>query len=230
MPTKTMKKFYLVFLIAFIISCSDDSITYSDNRTPHSDQYFGISILNDGPRGSIYTEKDSKYTDSIVLGKNFAFRCFRTRIINDTIIPIELQINFSKDSVSLFPKADRYLRVFLFPDELTPDTIQEIYNFGIRGLESFLDTGLNKPTTLTTLIKPKGEYILYIGILFYPPDGLTRAGLFINGHNYNIQLVPVKSIKTGTQNENELTLVFGIGIDPPHNYSLISCGRITFIK
>lgn len=153
-------------------------------------------------------------------------------MINDTVVPAELTINFLSDSVALLPESENYLRVFLFPDTMTPDTMQEVYNFGVTGIESFLDNELNKPTILKTTIQPEEEHILYIGVLFNTDGlvGLTRAKLFINGQNINDSFLPVNSRKTSTKNRNELDLIFGIGVDPPHNYSLIPCGHIVYKK
>ena len=199
--------------MTFICSCS--------NKSEPSATYTGITILNGGPRGGGYTDPT---------GKKFEFRIFRIPVINVTVVPAELTINFFSDSIALLPESDKYLRVFLFPDTMTPDTMQEVYNFGVTGIESFLDNDLDKPTILRTTIQPKQEHVLYIGVLFNSDrlDGLTRAKLFINGQNIKDSFLPVNSIKTNTKNRNKLDLVFGIGIDPPHNYSLIPCGQIVY--
>jgi len=191
----------LLFLLTFIYSCSDN--------TPHFNTHSGVSILTIGPRGGDYTDST---------GKKFGFRIFRTHIINDTIIPIELIINFPSDSVALLPtdsiaslgipKSDRYVRVFLFPQSMAPDKQEEVYNYGVTGIESFLDTGLSKATMLKTTIQPKQDYTLYIGALIYPALQQARAKLFINGQN----------------------LVYRISIDPPLDSALISCGQIVFKK
>jgi hypothetical protein len=203
----------LTFL-TIICSCS--------NTTSLPDAHFPVVITNNGPRGDIYTDST---------GKSFAFRSFRVRVMNDTTVPLKLTINFSSDSVALLPKADRYLRVFLLPDTATPEKLYglQAYNGAfIHPLNSVLNTVLNKSTELQTIIQPEQGHYINIGTIFSPQDGLTRAGLFVNGQDHHVQLVPIRSIKTGTRNKNELTLVFGIGIDQPHNYALIPCGKIIF--
>ncbi|HKR05848.1 MAG TPA: hypothetical protein VJY62_14530 [Bacteroidia bacterium] len=190
----------LIFLI-FIYSCSDN--------TSHYDRHHGIKILTRGPRGS-------NYTDST--GKEFGFRIFKTHIINDTVVQAELTINFSNDSVLLIPNdsipslniptSDRYVKVFLFPRSMTPDKHEEVYNYGITGVESFLDTCLGKPTFLKITLQPKQDYILYTGALLYPAFGSARSKLFINGQN----------------------LVYKILIEPQLDSALIPCGQIVFKK
>lgn len=202
MPNITMMKFQAIILIlfAFIYSCS--------NNISHSGTHDGITIRINGPRGSVY--KDSS-------GKEFGFRVFKTHLINDTIIPIELTINFSNDSIVLptdsitspvIPKSDRYVKVFLFPRSMMPDKHEEVYNYGISGIESFLDTGLNKPTSMKIVIQPKQDYILYIGALLYPEFQRAHSKMLIERQN----------------------LVYRILLDPPLDSALIPCGRVVFKK
>ena len=181
------------------------------------DRYYGIGTINCGPLGGVYNSST----------KSYSYRIFRIQLINDTICPVELNISFPGKPIALYPDTNQSLRVFLFPDELTPDTIQDVFSFGIRGLESFLDTGLNKPTSLTRLIQPKGEHILYIGFI---TDGLARAKLFINGQSPGLSFLPVKSVVTDSKDKNSLDLLFDIRINNPQNYSLIHCGQIVFKK
>ena len=188
----------VLILLTFIYSCSDN--------IPHSDTHSGITLETIGPRGSAYTDST---------GKEFGFRVFRTHIINDTIMPIELTINFSNDSIVLtadsipslhLPKSDMYIKVFLFPQSMRPDKQEEVYNYGIAGIESFLDTGLSKPTMLKATIQPKEDYFLYIGALLYPSSFAVRSNLFLSGQN----------------------LTYEISINPPPDSALIPCGHIIY--
>ena len=133
-------------------------------------------------------------------------------------MPVELTINFPNDSVVLpaadsipfpgFPKSDRYVKVFLFPRSMMPVKQEEVYNYGITGLESFLETGLSEPTMQKITIQPKQDYFLYIGALLYPSSGSARSKLFINGQNF----------------------IYKIIISPPLDSALIPCGQIVFKK
>ena len=189
------KLLFATIVLALICSCSDNT---PHSEAPHSDTNSFIKILNSGPRGGGYTDRT---------GKKFGFRIFQTHITNDTIIPIELNINFSRDSIWFLPKSDKYIKVFLFPRSMTPDKQEEAdANFGVTRVDSFLDTGLTKPTTLKITIKPKEDYVLYIGALLHPPDRRARARLFVNGQN----------------------LFYSISIDPPLDSALIPCGQVVF--
>jgi len=98
-------------------------------------------------------------------GKNFGYRIFWTRVINETATPLELTINFPADSFAILPSPDSYFKLFLPPDTMT--------------LKSFLDTGINKPTMLQRTINPKEACLFYIGALFYQGEGVARAGLVL---------------------------------------------------
>jgi hypothetical protein len=200
---RQMPKPYTIILIflTFIYSCSDN--------TSHYARHHGIKILTSGPRGSNYTNST---------GTEFGFRIFKTHIINDTMVPAELTINFSNDSVVLFPidsipslnipSTGRYVKVFLFPRSMTPEKHEEIYNYGITGLESFLDTGLSEETMLKITLQPMQDYILYTGVLLYPASQSAPSKLYITGEN----------------------LVYEILIEPQLDSALIPCGQIVFKK
>ena len=206
----------IVALTAFRINAQPQLYSYK------SDPYFGVTIYNNGPRGIPYTDP---------AGTTFQFRIFRVRIVNDTIIPIELTVNFPGDSVALLPKSEKRLRVFLFPERMSPSKVEEVYNYGVTGLESFLDTVLNNPTTRKVMILPGQDHYLYIGELFSGEFiGLARSRFFINGQNIDAPFLPVQSIKNDTKDKSKLDFIFGVAIDPPDYYSLIPCGQIVFKK
>ena len=88
--------------------------------------------------------------------------------------PLKLTINFPADSFAIPPWSDSYLKLFLPPDTMTLDK-EPLYNFGATGLESFLDTGLNKPTMLQRTINPKEEFLFYTGTVFYQAMGTVQT-------------------------------------------------------
>jgi hypothetical protein len=219
-----------IFGLLMLVSCNEpqgesstiqrtQNFAKSSPNIPETyDRYCGIATTNCGPRGGVLINSS---------GNRLPYRLFRIQIINDTLCPVELNLTFPGKPLTQYPDTNQSLRVFLFPDELTPDTIQDVYNFGVRGLESFLDTGLNKPTTLTKLIQPRGEYILYIGCI---TDELARAKFFFNGQHPDLSYLPVKPVVGNTKNKNVLDCIFGVWINPPQNYSSIHCGQIVFKK
>lgn len=142
----------------------------------------GVTIQNSFPKGGPYFDPS---------GKNFGYRIFWTRVINNTASPFELTINFPADSFAILPSPDAYLKLFLPPDTMTVSKQWDI-DYGATGLKSFLDTDFHKPTMLQRTINPKEECLFYIAALFYPRGGFVRAGLLLKEQNifYRISMVP----------------------------------------
>jgi len=147
---------------------------------------------------SVYVDTEVKYTDSagkgVVIqnslpkggggyihssGKTFSYVIFWTRVINQTTTPLELSIHFPADSLTIFPSPDSYLKVFLPPDTMTINK-ESLYDYGLTGLKSFLDTAFGKPTMLHRIINPKEECLFYIVRLANVGyNGAVRAGLVL---------------------------------------------------
>jgi hypothetical protein len=53
-------------------------------------------------------------------------------------------------------------------------------DYGVKGLESFLDTGLNNPTMFKRTIQPKEACLFYVGVLLLGQrQRVARAGLVL---------------------------------------------------
>lgn len=156
--------------------------TYIDTETLYTDSTGIVVIIqNSLPKGG-------RYTDST--GRNFGYRIFWTRVINETATPLELTINLPADSFEIVPRPDSYLKVFLPPDTMTLDK-ETLYDYGATGLKSFLDAGLNKPTMLQRIINPKEACLFYIGVLIDPAgNNFTRAGLVLKEQDLFYRINP----------------------------------------
>lgn len=215
-----MKKYGSILLIIFAIfcSCSDGAApagpSATGKRTPVLDtdllgetpHYFtcrGITLLPTLPKGGGYTDP---------AGRNLGYRIFRTRIINDTIVPIGLMLDLPGDSVPVQPGFQRSFRLFLFPEVLTSDQLAYEYNFGIRDVKSYLDTALHKPSGMKITLQPGEDQVLYFGTVFSAP-GAARAKLFVRD--------PASS---GAKDQVDLLL----DLDLPFSDTLISCGQVVF--
>lgn len=182
----------LVFFLSLCICTAGQRIWQADSETASQ----GVMIQNSFPKGVVV------YTDAG--GKKFIGVIFWSRVVNETPAPLELTIDFPADSFAI-PQAHNYVKVFLPPDTMTFDK-QSMYNYGLTGLESFLDAGFNKPTLLNRTINPKEEYAFYIAVFSYKPyDGAVRAGLILK----------------------EQALFYRINMLDP---ALIPCGKIVFRK
>jgi hypothetical protein len=158
-----------------------------------------LIIQNSFPKGGPYIDP---------AGKRFGHAIFWTRVINETATPIEFTINFPADSFSISSVPQAYFKLFLPTDTMTIDKELE-YGYGATGLKSFMDTGLNKPTTLQRTIHPKKEYLFYVGMLMKMPDnGPVRTGLVLK----------------------EDGLFYRVSIAGQLDSALIPCGQIVFKK
>jgi hypothetical protein len=214
-----------IFAGAFLSHCtlaigqySDTTYRIFENKSfaiPSTDRIGaikGITIQNSFPKGD-------RHTDSS--GKSFGIAIFWTRVINETADPLELTINFPADSLSILSSPGSYLKLFLPPDTMTLDKVP-LYNYGVTGLRSFLDTGLNKPTRLRRTINPKEEFLFYTGVVRYRVSdhvpGTRERGLHQEGGGVT---------RTGLLLK-EQNLFYRISIDDES--SLIPCGQIVFKK
>ena len=149
----------------------------------------GVIIQNSFGKGGPYagsTEKNSHYS----------FLIFFTRVINETATPLELTINLPANSFATGEGGNVYLKLFLPPDTMTFDK-ESLYNYGITGLESFLD--FNKPTMFQKTINSKEECLFYIGAVFYQARGTAwkdesrggnRAELALKGQDFFYRMIP----------------------------------------
>ncbi len=158
----------------------DTEVKYSDSTGK------GVIIQNSLPRGGQYTDP---------AGRIFSYGVFWTRVINETSTPFELKINLPSDSFAIAAAPNLYLKLFLPPDTMTDDK-ESLYDFGIKNLNFFLDTGFNKPTTFQRTIYPKEECLFYIGA---SPGAGCRAGFVLKGQDlfYRINLIPDLLIPCG---------------------------------
>lgn len=214
-----------IFIGVFLSHCTSVIGQYSDTTyrifenksfaipsTDRIDAIKGITIQNSFPKGDRHTNSN---------GKIFGIAIFWTRVINETDNPLELTINFPADSLAILSSPDFYLKLFLPPDTMRLDKVP-LYNYGVTGLRSFLDTGLNKPTRLQRTVNPQEEFLFYTAVIQYRvhnhvPDtrrkklhqeggGVTRTGILLKEQN----------------------LFYRISIDDES--SLIPCGQIVFKK
>ena len=147
----------------------DTKFKYADSTGKH------LIIENSLPRGGL------KYTAPN--GEKYVYAIFWTRITNETINPFDLTIDFPADSFELPSSAGRYFKIFLPSDTMTLDK-EGLFNYGLTGLEYFLDNSLHKSPSLKRTINPKESGSFYVVTLFNKGvDGTLRTGLSLKGQN-----------------------------------------------
>ena len=175
-------------------------------------------------------------------------------ITNDSIIPIHLQLALANEyEYPAFCGDTNKYKVFLLPEELTPDTAT-LYNNIVNGQHDFLNTPLDNPSALSKPLKP-GEYcVVTIGVLVAKPTNcaaVPRAvfsydniGLYnkcdrqlparLAGGNQARSTVPIAPITTGgTQLEIGVKLEYYNQrkfISPEDGCIVIPFGQISYPK
>lgn len=166
-----------------------------------------IIIQNSLPKGEGYTDPNGKEYFKII---------FWSRIINETNNPFELKIDFPVNSYELPSSPDKHFKILLPSDTLILDQV-DLNNYGQTNLKSFLDSSIDKPSSLKRTINPKESSGFYVVILFDTGiGGPFRTELSIKGQNlfYRISkykttaahLVDEKKINCGSINLRDLTL------------------------
>lgn len=187
------------YYVLGLLLCS--SLLYCQNQAAHQVQlntssiannhetfesYHNIKILTNGPTGSKFT--NSKRGE-------FGLLIYMIQIFNDSIVPIDLEVKFPSKPVPLLPDSMTKVEVYMLPDSITPDTIQNAANWGVIGIEDFFNSDLTDPGILKTRIQPKEHHTFYLGMLSESErkmgSGTTIAKLFLNGQAIDAPLSPV---------------------------------------
>jgi hypothetical protein len=220
----------LLFILTIICSCSDNEPNNHQTKKTtdiYSEKYFGISIENDQRQGS-------QYIDS--LGTEYFYLCKKITLSNDTTVPIDLKISFSKEYNNIRANNGLKSKVFLLPKELTSDEQQfnvtmskEIkFDLGMtKELKSFLNIGL-ETVSLNRTLNPKEKCVMRFGILTdvkyirdlkYPQP--NYFGLKLKTNNY----AQDSRIAKGDLIDKQLILPLVLYLDNPY---AIPCGQISF--
>lgn len=142
-------------------------------------------------------------------------------ITNDSIIPIHLQAALSNEyEFPTFCNDTNKYKVFLVPEELTPDTAT-VYNNVLNGPNDFLNGPLDKPSVLNKTLKP-GEYcVVTIGVLIPKPSNCTAVPRAIFTHD-NIGLYQKcdRQINTAISTVPQLTI--GVKLEYYNNRKFIT--------
>jgi hypothetical protein len=186
-------RFFLIILTGFLALGSSHIPHIPINKdlsilpTTHLDTTKGVIIQNSFPKGNGRLDATEKNGYNDPGGKNFAYSIFWTRVINETAAPLELTISFPADSFEVTRSPHSYIKFFIPPDTMTMDK-ESLYDYGLTGLKSFLDTSFNKPTILQRTINPKEDclfYIVRLANLGY--DVLCGRDLFYRDENFFIK-------------------------------------------
>ncbi len=124
-----------------------------------------LIIRNSFPKGGM------KYTDPD--GNVYGYVVFWTQIINETINPLELKIEFPLDSFEFPSSSGRYQRLLLPSDTMTIDKAS-LHYYGLN-VNFFLDNYRYKSSSLKRTINPGDSTAFYVVILSkWKPIGIRQ--------------------------------------------------------
>ncbi len=133
-----------------------------------------LIIQNSFPKSGI------NYTDPN--GKKYIYAVFWTQIINETVNPLELTIDFPLDSFEIPSSSGNYMKLLLPSDTMTLDK-EPLFDYGLS-IKSFLDNNRHKSSSLKRTINPKESTAFYVVTLStHGVDGTLRTGLSLKGQN-----------------------------------------------
>lgn len=179
-----------------------NSDSYLDTEFKYTDAAGNdIIIQNSLPKGVGDIDGFWGYTDSE--GQFYSYGILWSKVMNNTSSPIKLSIHFPSDLHTAYSD----FKLFLPSDTMTEEKVS-MYNFGIKGLKSFLDINFNKPTSLEKELLPQEAIQFYVALLSKNIDGVLRTGFFLK----------------------EQELFYKISIRPQFDSISFSCGEIEIIK
>jgi hypothetical protein len=184
---------------------SKETMNYETKNYEYTD-FSGkrLIIQNSFPKGG------DRYTD--LNGKVWVFAVFWSRITNETDNPLELKIDFPVDPFKLPSSPGSYFKLFL-PSETMTIEKEGLYNYGLPVLNSFLDKGLQKASSLKRTINPKESSAFYVVTLFnIGVDGWLRTELSLKGQNLFYR-INGKEIYCGKINLKNLKLQRSVAIE-----------------
>ena len=219
--TKMIKYLFGLLVLVFLHFCSDE--LPQENR---HDKYFGsyskkysrISIEN-GPRKGLH------YFDSS--GIKYSCLYITTTITNDSLIPIRLIISFSKEYNYLRTNNILNSRVFLLPKRLIPERQLDFDKSMSKEIKQFLDTGINVPISLDTIIKPGERVVMTFGVLTEMKyEEFRYMELIASEKQFHLKKNDsLASLLPPSENSHSFYLALDI-----INSLLIPCGQISFLN
>ena len=209
----------IVGLIIVLIACS-----------------FSQQTLKSGLRIEYGPNLGATHIDS--LGVKYFYVHSTATITNDSTIPIHLQLALANEyEFPTFCSDSNKYKVFLLPEELTPDTAT-LYNNIVNGQHDFLNSPLDKAYVFTKTLSPGDYCVVTIGVLTAKPTNCAAVprAVFSNDNKefYNAcdkQLN--QAISTNSQLEIGVKLEYYYQrkfITPEDGCAVIPFGQISYPK
>lgn len=226
-----MKNITIAAFFIVLIGCSGNQQTTKTER--QTEEVPASQLLKSGLRINYGPNLGTSHRDTLGV-KNFYVHITAT-ITNDSTIPIQLQLALAKEYEYPAFCGDEQYKVFLLPEELTPDTA-DIYNNIVNGQHDFLNAPIDSSGVLTKKLDP-GEYcVVTIGTLTpQPSDCAAVPRAIFSQDSSSLYLACDKAINeaisTGPQLELQIKLEYYYDrkfITPEDGCAVIPFGQISY--
>jgi hypothetical protein len=135
---------------------------------------------------SFANQKDVIFTHSLpkgggqynLKGIKYSHVVFWTRIQNQTSAPIKLQLTFP--DITYLQSPDAHIKILLPKDTMTREK-EQLFNYGLTGLEFLLNDNRKQVKTLIKTIDPNIDYYFYIPVFMHEINGTARASIVLKG-------------------------------------------------
>ncbi len=164
--------------------------------------------------------RGTNYTDSVGIDHNL--RYIPISITNDSIIPIRLQITFSKEYEFPHPDSDEKFKVIPLPNEWALD--------GVGVTESMIDElpkYIGKPV-LNEIVQPGEELVMAIGTLYPRPP--KTSGVLPNELFVHIErgIFPACDWLMQGESSSNNQILLGLRLNFGEKCVIILCGQISY--
>ena len=191
----------IIILLTIFFSCSDNGNKFEKVADVFSENNFGISIENGLRQG---------FKDFDSLGTEFFYLCKTTTITNDTTVPVDLKIYFSKEYNYLRSNMGLMSNVFLLPQELTTED-HELNTYIPEELKKFLKSSIASSITFNKTLSPQQKCMVTIAV--------------VTNTKYKVPMYFGLKLKTDKLTGKGQTLPIVLYLDNPY---VIPCGQISF--
>lgn len=137
-----------------------------------------IIFLNSFPKGGGQIEPGGLIGYYDWQGTHYGHVVFWTRFTNERSTPLELNINFPADAMTLPDLQQPSFRLFLPPDTLTLNQLP-LYNYGLTGITDHIDSTFHQSAQLQKTILPNESYMFYVSMLVRDTEGSIRNGFIL---------------------------------------------------
>lgn len=188
-------------------------------------------LINSGLKIENGPNLGQTYEDS--LGVKYNYRYITAIITNDTSMAIRLQVALSTQYDYPANYGDQQYKVFLLPQELTPDSVT-LYNNITNGLDDFLHNCLDRPYLFYKSLKPQEKCVITFGTFYAQPNnaGIVPTALFAK-ESKQLYNNCDSLINTGISGNYRLRLALKLGAPPGNALEkciTIPCGNVVYLE